>query len=325
MVFLQVETVAQEAGGVNALKPVRVFILAGQSNMEGAGVVSGGAKPRNDGKGTLDFLVKKSEVRKNYQHLVDSGGSWIVRDDVWIWYLGKKGNLTVGYGSKSDRIGPEFQFGNVIGNAIDEPVLLIKVAWGGKSLAKDFRPPSSGGEVGSYYLEMLKHIESVLNNLSSDFPELANRKCVLSGFGWHQGWNDGCSKDQTAEYEANLVHFIKDVRHDLNALELPFVIANSGFAGWNQKVDRRLGIMKAQANAAKRPEFSGNVKCIETRDFYRGEDVSPSRQRYHWNGNAETYCLIGESMATAMIQLIKQIEPLSQFADPVTELIVRLF
>ena len=305
IVFLQMETGAQEAAGVNTLEPVRVFILAGQSNMEGAGIIGGGANQRNDGKGTLDFLVKKSASRQNYQHTMDSAGNWRVRSDVWIWYLGRKGGLTVGYGAKKDRIGPEFQFGHSVGTAFDEPVLLIKVAWGGKSLAKDFRPPSSGGEVGSYYLEMLKHIESVLNNLSSDFPELANRKCVLSGFGWHQGWNDGCSKDQTAEYEANLVNFIKDVRHDLNAPKLPFVIANSGFAGWDQKVDRRLGIMKAQANAAKRPEFSGNVKCIETRDFYRAEDVSPSRQRYHWNGNAETYCLIGESMATAMVQMVK--------------------
>jgi hypothetical protein len=44
----------------------------------------------------------------------------------------------------SHHIGPEFQFGHVIGNAIDAPVLLIKTAWGGRSLYEDFRPPSSG-------------------------------------------------------------------------------------------------------------------------------------------------------------------------------------
>ena len=303
--LLQSTTVAQTVRSIEAGMPVRVFILAGQSNMEGAGVVSSGAKPRNEGNGTLDFLVNKSEIRKDYQHLIKSDGSWIVRNDVWIWYLGRKGNLSVGYGAQRNRIGPEFQFGNVIGNAIDEPVLLIKVAWGGKSLAKEFRPPSSGGEVGDCFSEMLKHIDSVMSNLSTDFPELAKREAILSGFGWHQGWNDGCSKEQTAEYETNLVNFIKDVRKELDTPKLPFVIANSGFAGWDQTVDRRLHIIKAQSDAASRPEFAGNVKCVETRNFYRKENVSPSRQRYHWNGNAETYCLIGEAMATAMIQLIK--------------------
>lgn len=305
IVFLQMKTVAQDKLVAQPVKPVRIFILAGQSNMEGAGVIVSGSKQRNDGEGTLDFLVNKSERCAKYQHTIDSAGNWLVRNDVWIWYLGRKGGLTVGYGAKKDRIGPEFQFGHTVGNFFEEPVLIIKVAWGGKSLAKDFRPPSSGGEVGTYYDEMLKHIVSVSGNLSREFPELANRKGVLSGFGWHQGWNDGCSKDHTAEYGANLINFIKDIRHDLEAPNLPFVIANSGFAGWEQKVTRRLDIIKAQANAARLPEFAGNVKCVETRDFYRAEDVSPSRQRYHWNGNAETYCLIGESMAKAMILLVK--------------------
>jgi hypothetical protein len=297
---------ADTAVEINRLKPVRVFILAGQSNMEGAGVVSSRHNPRNMGKGTLEYLVNSDDTKERYKHTVDSKGDWIVRNDVFIWYLDRKGGLSVGYGAKTDRIGPEFQFGHFLGEAFDEPVLLIKVAWGGKSLAKDFRPPSSGGEVGVFYKQMLNHVESVLKNIPTDFPQLSNRKYILSGFGWHQGWNDGCNQEQTSEYESNLVNFIKDVRKDLNAPDLPFVIANSGFAGWDQKVDRRLEIMKAQAAAANKVEFRGTVKCVETRDFYRAEDVSPSRQRYHWNGNAETYFLIGEAMGQSMFQLVNQ-------------------
>jgi alpha-galactosidase len=267
-VFLQTNMFAQEKLGAHPVKPVRISILAGQSNMEGAGVIAGGPKQRNGGKGTLEFLVNKSDRSASYQHTIDSAGNWRVRNDVWIWYLGRKGGLTVGYGAKKDRIGPEFQFGHTVGKYFEEPVLLIKVAWGGKSLAKDFRPPSSGGQVGAYYQEMLKQIASVTGNLSKEFPELENWKVVLSGFGWHQGWNDGSSKDYTAEYRDNLINFIKDVRQDLDAPNLPFVIANSGFAGWQQKVVRRLDIIKAQGSAAKIPEFSGSVSCVETRDFY---------------------------------------------------------
>ena len=62
---------------------------------------------------------------------------------MWIKFLDRKGKLTVGYGSPKC-IGPELEFGNVVGDHYDEPVLLIKTAWGGRSLYRDFRPPSAG-------------------------------------------------------------------------------------------------------------------------------------------------------------------------------------
>ena len=43
-----------------------------------------------------------------------------------------------------DKIGPEFTFGLTMDAALDEPVLIIKTAWGGKSLHTDFRSPSAG-------------------------------------------------------------------------------------------------------------------------------------------------------------------------------------
>ena len=84
---------------------------------------------------------------------------------------------------------------------------------------------------------------------------------------------------------------------------LPFVIADSGFGGVKQKVDRRLLIRKAQAAPETYPEFKGNVDCVQTSGFFRPAEESPSRQGYHWNGNAETYYLIGEAMGEAMKKL----------------------
>jgi alpha-galactosidase len=43
---------------------------------------------------------------------------------------------------------------------------------------------------------------------------------------------------------------------------------------------------------------------VEARGFYRAEDVSPHKFRYHWNGNAETYYLIGDGMGKAMVELL---------------------
>ena len=282
--------------------PVKVFILAGQSNMEGAGKVEGDPK-RNGGKGSLSHLAGNSE---KYKHLKDKEGKWIERDDVLIWYLGRKGKLAPGFGARPGAIGPEYAFGHVMGNAIEEPVLLIKTAWGGKSLAKDFRPPSSGGELGPYYKEMLMHVKGVLGNLGKHFPGLKGRDHELVGFGWHQGWNDGCGMPATLEYEKNLANFIRDVRKELGVKNLPFVIADSGFGGVNQKVDRRLLIRKAQAAPEAYSEFKGNVDCVQTAGFFRPAEESPSRQGYHWNGNAETYYLIGEAMGEAMKKLRDQ-------------------
>ena len=279
--------------------PIKVFILAGQSNMEGAGKIEGDPS-RNGGKGSLSYLAEHSP---NHKHLKGKDGNWIEREDVWISYLDRKGKLAPGFGARNSAIGPELGFGHVIGDAFEEPVLLIKTAWGGKSLAKDFRPPSAGGEVGPFYREMLERVKSTLSEIAEIFPDLKGRGHEIVGFGWHQGWNDGCAMDMTLEYEKNLGCFIRDVRKDLGVAKLPFVIADSGFGGEKQKVDRRLKIRAAQAAPAKLAEFKDNVACVQTAGFFRPPEESPSRQGYHWNGNAETYYLIGESMAAAMKKL----------------------
>src|SRR3954464_14609026 len=91
------------AAALNAAdKPVKVFILAGQSNMEGAGFVKADPK-RNGGKGSLERLARDKATADRFKHLVGKKEGWAVRDDVWIHYLDRKGKLTVGYGSGPDR------------------------------------------------------------------------------------------------------------------------------------------------------------------------------------------------------------------------------
>jgi len=178
--------------------PIQVFILAGQSNMEGQGVVDLHGKDYNDGKGTLVALMKDPVKALHFKHLKDGKDQWTVRDDVWVRYQPENGPvmagpLTVGFTAYGDKhhFGPELQFGHVLGDHFDKQVLLIKTAWGGKSLYKDFRPPSSGDAVGHYYKKMLAEIRKALENLKADFPGYDGRGYVLAGFTWYQGWNDG--------------------------------------------------------------------------------------------------------------------------------------
>jgi alpha-galactosidase len=308
------------ANAADSPKPVKVFILAGQSNMEGQGFIASDPR-RNSGKGSLEYLVKDPATAGRFKHLVDSNGKWIVRDDVWISYLDRHGPLTVGYGVNPERIGPELGFGIVVGNAVEEPVLLIKCAWGGKSLAVDFRPPGAGripysmGEkmdatvtqdptvVGKYYRETVALTKAALAKIGELVPGYDSRGYVLAGFGWHQGWNDRINDKFNAEYESNLAHFIRDIRRDLETPGLPFVIAETGMNGPDETHPRALSLMKAQAAVAEYPEFKGNVAFVGTKAFWRPVEESPTSQGYHWNTNAETYYLIGDAMGRAMLQL----------------------
>lgn len=287
-----------------AAETVKVFILAGQSNMQGHGKIA--SEPQaNDGQGSLEWLVRNPQTRPRFQHLVDDDGQWIARDDVQIWYLERKGDLSPGFGFRDGYIGPELGFGQVVGDAFEEPVLLIKLAWGGKSLAQDFRPPSSGGEIGPYYQDVLKLTRQVLRDAGTLFPQYGDCKLDLVGFGWHQGWNDRVNQGFNDQYEQNLANFIRDIRQDLGVPLLPFVIAETGMSGHEEQHPRALSLMKAQAAVAEYDEFRGNVAFVGTRDFYRPKEQSPSGQAYHWNSNAETYYLIGEAMGQAMVGLIK--------------------
>lgn len=316
-----VALLATWAAGQGPSKPVRVFVLAGQSNMEGHGFVSADPK-RNEGKGSLEFLARDSASAKVFSKFFGSDGQVRTRDDVRIDYLNRSGPLAAGYGANKDKIGPELGFGWVVGDAFDEPVLLIKCAWGGKSLGVDFRPPSAGkvpyslGEktdaalaqnpdtIGHFYRETVSLVKSALARIRDLVPG-SDGRYVLTGFAWHQGWNDRISEPFTAEYESNMAHFIRDMRRDLGAPALPFVIAETGMTGPEETHPRALALMAAQAAVAQRPEFKGNVAFVGTRGFWRPAEASPNAQGYHWNCNAETYSLIGEAMGEAMKALVK--------------------
>jgi hypothetical protein len=307
--FLRLATAAVVLAGcalpgtaADAPKPVKVFVLAGQSNMEGHGFVAADPK-RNEGKGSLEYIAKQPATADQFKHLLNKDGKWAARDDVFIHYLDRKGKLTAGFGVKEDRVGPELGFGWVVGDAFGEPVLLVKLAWGGKSLGKDFRPPSAGGAVGPYYKEIVDRTKAVLKDLKKEFPEFGARGYELAGFGWHQGWNDRINQAFNDEYEKNMAHFIRDVRKDLGAKNLPFVIAETGMTGPDEKHPRALSLMKAQAAVAEYPEFKGNVAFVKTQHFWRAESESPAKQGYHWNCNAETYYRIGDAMGRAMVKL----------------------
>ena len=292
--------------------PIKVFILAGQSNMQGQGVVAmDHPRDYNGGKGNLEYVMANSPLASMYTHLKDAQGQWTTRDDVWVRYQTERqrllaGALTIGftgYGN-STHIGPELQFGHVVGDYLDNQVLLIKTAWGGKSLHKDFRPPSSGAQVGPYYMRMLQEVKEALDKLKQDFPAHEGAY-ELAGFVWLQGWNDMVDPLAVDEYEDNLVNLIKDVRAAGNVPNLPVVIGELGNGG-HDAGKKMHAIRKAQAAAAAYAEFEGTVTFVSTTDFARPATESPNTGHgHHWFGNAESYFLIGNALGEGMVGLLR--------------------
>ena len=294
-----------------ATKPLKIYLLVGQSNMQG-----------HAAERTLEHLGMDPKTAPLLKAIRNADGTAKAQKNVWISSIEpslesgeKHGRLTVGYGAggRGPKIGPELTFGITMQNHVGEPILLIKTSWGGKSLNTDFRPPSAGPyefnqqqlenfkkrgkdedevrkektkRTGVYYRLMLEHIHKVLANIRRVYPDYdAKAGYKLAGFVWFQGWNDMVdgstypTRGQPGSYDAyskNLAHFIRDVRRDLKAPKLPFVIGVMGAGGpiakYGQDQKRYAGIhgefRKAMAAPAKLSEFKGNVTAVFTENYW---------------------------------------------------------
>ncbi len=319
------------AASANAA-PLKVFILSGQSNMQGHASIT-----------TFDYLAKDPKTAPLLAEMRDKDGKPKVCDRVWVSYLSqdrggqdaiKEGKLTAGFAAREDTIGPEFTFGITMEKMLKEDILLIKTAWGGKSLHTDFRPPSASPDgAGVYYKQMIDHVKKVLKDPKKVVPSYNEKEGYeIAGFVWFQGWND--LVDQGAypqrgkpggydKYTEYMAHFIRDVRKDLETPKLPFVI---GVLGVNGPVDtftapRYKSIYQsfrdAQAAPASMPEFKGSVGAVLTEQFWDHKlaaardkrDKTPeeaeiakgaSNQGFHYYGAAKFFGPAGKAFAEAL-------------------------
>lgn len=325
-------------GAACAAEKVKVFILIGQSNMQGKASLL-----------TLGHQIKAERTKKQFAHLHDGKGNYLVRDDVYINFLERHGKLEVGYGSK-ERFGPELGFGWTVGDAIDEPVLIIKAAYGGRSLFRDFRSPSAGlpdeeylqaelerakkrspettledvkQKYGFAYRDVLGEVKNVRENYETLFPELKGKELELAGIVWFQGWNDMINGEYSAAYTENMVHFIKDLRKDIAARDLPFVIGQLGvdgpYKGEDPTKDKKEIFKANQAAAADRPELKGTVGVVKTDQYWDPvaaeaykvwrDDIDAWRHHgndfgYHYMGSPKIIYEIGEAFGNEMLELL---------------------
>ena len=173
---------------------------------------------------------------------------------------------------------------------------------------------------GASYRNMMAEVKDVMDNHAALFPALkGKRKLEAAGFVWFHGWNDqyGAQND----YESNMKHFINDVRKDLGAPKLPFVIGVMGQNVSKPATGAMLTIQKAQLAMNEVAEFKGNVKAIRTdllvdkaaEELYPTWRQNPEQWKlvggdfaYHYLGSAIWFNRIGKAMGESMLDLMKQ-------------------
>ena len=282
---------------------------------------------RLDVPGSLKTLVK---FGGKYPYLMNDKGQWTARDDVYY-----RGVVTATgshwMGVSGGRIGPELGFGHAVGEAIDEPVLVLKTSQGNRSLGWDFLPPGSEqyefeGKVyagykesplswdkgakpepinwyaGKQYDDCFSAAHEVLNNFDTQFPHWKGRGYEIVGFAWWQGDKDRYNLAHAKKYEQNLVHLIKTLRSEFKAPNAKFVVATLGqTAKDSTEVNDKL-ILDAQlavdGTSEKYPDFKGNVSTVYTHPLSQG-----GASNSHYNGNAQTYMDVGLAMGEAMVKL----------------------
>ena len=290
-----------------------------------------------DVPGALSTLVK---YQGKYPYLMNDKGQWVSRDDVYYkGVVAAAGSAWLNPLAGGGRIGPELGFGHVVGNGVDDPVLILKSSQGNRALGWDFLPPGSkqyeyDGKIfagykdspmswekgtepkkipwyaGKQYDECFGAAHDVLNNFDSNFPHWKGRGYEIVGFAWWQGDKDRYTEGLAQRYEHNLVHLIKTLRSEFKAPKAKFVVATlgqtaKGATPENDQEKNEQMILKAQLSVdgmvGKYPEFKANVSTVYTHPLSQG-----GASNSHYNGNAQTYMDIGLAMGEAMIKLLKE-------------------
>ncbi len=313
-------------------KPVKVFIVMGQSNTLEMGKVAG------DTEGSLEKAIKGENL---YGFLTDAEGKWTVRQDVRNVSVMQKGASMNVYRNdwlivNGGKIGIEIGLGHQLGNAIEEPVMVLKSSIGNRGLGWDLLPPGSksfeytdpkdgktyvyagykespnrwekgttpvpiGWYAGKQWDDDVANAKKVLSELNTYYPDAKGYE--VAGFIWWQGEKDCGDAALAGQYEKNLVHLIKTLRTEFDAPKAKFVMATLGEA--TKGMTDNTGIvlnahLAVDGESGKYPEFKGNVATVYSHPMARGGSGNG-----HYSGNAKVYMDVGLAMGEAMTKLLK--------------------
>jgi len=220
----------------------RIFLLGGQSNMEGAGIVA--------------------ELPEQYVY---------APEQISLFENGEFRELVHG-----DTFGPEVGFTHEIVQVYPEDtIVLCKVAFGGANLYYDWNPDgvSQGPEDvyrGPLYPKLTAAMSRLKVHLSEDDSE-----AVFCGMLWMQGERDSVFDFMAETYEQNMQAFISCIRRDTGVAGLPFImgqicprVINHDTGTYNHTWRRK--VQMAQRSVA---EKENKVFLIPTDDIPQSDNL----------------------------------------------------
>ena len=286
---------ANERAAVDQTRPVKLFILAGQPSM--AGRVS------------LESLQQFADSGHLPVELRDHG-SWVEREDVWMSATNieedesKTGHLSVGFGQTPDEIGVEYSLANRLGDFFDEQVIVVRVSSGPISLAEDARPPSSGGELGEFYEDLVHEVYDAMEEFEESCPSYQGQGIEVAGLVWLQGICDEIEDENREQYASNLSNLIRDLRRDLESPEMKVVVGefiDTAAAQDPLEIRKREAV---QTSIIQRPEFSSSVGFVNTRHDFQTDEPEDTMHMFH--NNPQNLLELGDVYAVALLQLSSQ-------------------
>jgi iduronate 2-sulfatase len=193
---------------------VKVFLLAGQSNMDGrgqkadlVGPLAKWAQPQSD----VLIAYSDSTLRGPY-----TSGGFKPLEPGYSVTSGARERLGDAYKLPASRFGPEVSFGRTIADGLPGTrIAIIKFSEGGTSLEADWAPDKNGG----LYEQCLAFVRKSLKALTD-----GGATVELAGIVWHQGESDYLLPP--GKYQQLLTDFIARLRKDLSSPEVPFVIGD---------------------------------------------------------------------------------------------------
>ncbi|GMW00332.1 MAG: hypothetical protein AMXMBFR84_14700 [Candidatus Hydrogenedentota bacterium] len=195
-------------------KRVKVFIFAGQSNMEGR---ADGERLSPGDRARIERAQRQVQLAYNYEPVEP------------LDVVAPSDRIKETY--KIDRMfGPELFFGVALSEAWpEEKFLFIKRTEGGTSLHGCWNPDwdeKKAAVMGEekeprLYGEMASYVKDVLSGYARDEYEIC-------AFLWVQGEADDGTEESEAAYGANLRRLVEQVRKDTGKAELPFLFFDVG-------------------------------------------------------------------------------------------------
>lgn len=275
-----------------------VYLLAGQSNMEGYGYSKD--LPDQYGEYESGVLIFHGNVSGDGD-LVDGKGVWAplspghgrgFKSD------GKENQL-------SDRFGPELGFAELMRKQKpNTKFAIIKYAKGGTAIDSEASQNSGRWHTDNYegngvnqYDHCLATIRHALEKQDIDGDGEVDT-LVPAGIVWMQGESDGHELGPSERYAANLDRLMNLFRAALRDDELPVVIGRISDSGQ----DENDGLMWDYGNVirAKQAEYcerDPNAVLVTTTDGYAYSDV--------WHYDSAGFVDLGEQFGKAMLELQK--------------------